>query len=66
MVKIKTALFLELEQAQFLKELSRLTRVPMGVLVREAVTDLLVKYRSTLRKKAFDINPVAAKKMRDS
>ena len=41
---------LDIEQYEKLKRLSANTRVPMSVYLREAVDDLLKKYRKELRK----------------
>lgn len=48
--KVQTLALLEPEQHRQLKKLSEKTRVPMSAYMREAVDDLLVKYRKELRK----------------
>jgi predicted DNA-binding protein len=39
------SIYLEPEKAEALDELAALTRIPKAVLLREAVDDLLTKYR---------------------
>jgi len=46
---IQTPMYLAPEQKKALDRLSEVTRVPRAVLVREAVDDLLTKYRKELR-----------------
>lgn len=48
--KKQTLALLEPEQHAQLKKLSEKTRVPMSAYMREAVDDLLKKYRKELRK----------------
>ncbi len=48
--KQQVRLMLTVEQYGKLKLLNERTRVPMQVFLREAVDDLLVKYRKELRK----------------
>lgn len=47
--KVQTLALLEPEQHKALKALSAKTRVPMTVYMREAVDDLLKKYRKELK-----------------
>jgi len=48
--KKQTLALLEPEQHKQLKRLSEKTRVPMSAYMREAVDDLLKKYKKELRK----------------
>jgi predicted DNA-binding protein len=48
--QIMMSLYLSPEQRQGLERLSNVTRVPMQTYLREAVDDLLVKYRKELKK----------------
>lgn len=45
------ALYLEPEKAALLEALAKQTRIPRAVLLREAVDDLLVKYKATKAKR---------------
>ena len=47
---VQTPMYLTPAQKRALDELSRVTRIQRSVLVREAVDDLLVKYRKVLKK----------------
>ncbi len=47
--RVRVALFIEPEQRDQLQALSQATRVPWAIYVREAIDDLLVKYKK-LRK----------------
>jgi predicted DNA-binding protein len=49
--RILTSLYIEPEVHAALKGLSELTRVPIAVYLREAVTDLLKKYNTKVRAK---------------
>ena len=44
-MKHQQPLYLEPEKAELLNQLAASTRIPKAVLLREAVDDLLVKYR---------------------
>ena len=48
--KVPTMLSLEKEQADKLQRLHEVTRIPKQVLMREAMDDLFVKYKTELRK----------------
>lgn len=48
--RIMTPLYLDPEQKAALTELSKTTRVPAAVYMREALADLLAKYAKTLKR----------------
>jgi hypothetical protein len=43
--RVKSVLYLDHSQVRALKELSAKTRIPVSVFIREAVQDLLTKYK---------------------
>ena len=49
--RVLTSLYVDPEAHQALKQLSKDTRVPAAVYLREAVDDLLKKYKVKLRKR---------------
>jgi predicted DNA-binding protein len=49
--RVLTSLYIDPEAHEALKQLSKETRVPAAVYLREAVDDLLRKYRVKVRKR---------------
>lgn len=47
--RVRVALFIEPDQHKQLQVLTEATRVPWAAYVREAIDDLLKKYRKTLK-----------------
>jgi predicted DNA-binding protein len=48
--RVRVALFIDPEQHRQLQTLTEATRVPWAAYVREAIDDLLVKYRKHLKR----------------
>ena len=59
MTRKKSAIYLEVEQIEEIQRLSKLTRVPQSAYIREAIDDLLAKYRDVLQKKTFIVGTAA-------
>lgn len=47
--RVQLSLYVDLKQRDALAHLSKVTRVPQQVYLREAVDDLLAKYKTRLR-----------------